>query len=102
MTTAPNQTEKPTSGPDKAGTRRLNDQLRRKGRGGVVTVSLSIAAAGEDAIAEVLAAVAAAAIPNEMVTGDTGHVMTRFGRVFWSIVKARGARILTVWHSADG
>lgn len=57
MTQAPSTSEKAASAADRAGRRYLNDQLRIKGRGGVVTVSLSLVAAGEDALVHVLQAI---------------------------------------------
>lgn len=86
--------------PDKARRRRLNDELRVHGRGGVITVSISIASGGDEAIVIALKAAAASALHADQ-EGSSGMVLSQIGPVRWSIMTAKGVRILAIWLELD-
>ena len=97
MTEAPSPRASPVTERDIAETRRLNNELRQHGRGGVVAVSLSLVAAGESAVVTVLKAIAAQALSSNGLN-DFG----RAGGFVWAVVSSvDGTRILAVWLPSD-
>lgn len=89
------------SGPCPAHGRRLNDELRVHGRGGIVSVSLSIAAAGEKAIICALLAVAQTAIDGSD-DGSAGTAVAKIGNVHWAITSATAGPVtMTVWLAGE-
>lgn len=85
--------------PDKAERRHLSDELRVRGRGGIIAVSISIAAAGEQAITSVLRQIASAPADEGCATGQ---VYTEIGVARWEVCTvAHRVQVLTVWLGGD-
>ena len=95
------QTTNAARDPDNARRRRSNDELRVYGRGGIVTVSLAIASAGEEVIVQATQAVARAAVV-ENDDASRGTADATFGSLNWSILTADGRlRVLAIWLSGE-
>lgn len=92
------ETTNAASGPDEAQRRRLNDALRVQGRGGVVTISISLAIAGEEIIEAALRAVA-----SSQGDGDAGATESEVGLLRWQITDSGDAspRVMAVWLAGE-